>query len=62
MSLTAFHWEHFYDLQGKERQGKKKGGMEKKRRKLVKGKVENLKRNGKKYENEPRIFFFFFFF
>ena len=40
--------------------------MEKKRRKIVKGKEENLKLNGKENENEqdlsPFSFFFFFFF
>ena len=36
----AFHRKSFADLPGKERQGKKRG-MEKKRRKIVKGKVEN---------------------
>ena len=36
--------------------------MEKKRRKIVKGKVENWKCNEENLENEERTFFFFFFF
>ena len=35
--------------------------MEKKIRKLVKGKVENLKWKEEKLQNEERTFFFFFF-
>ena len=36
--------------------------MEKKRRKIVKGKVENWKCKEENLENEERTFFFFFFF
>ena len=57
-------WEISADLPGKKRQGKKEKGVkiEKKRRKIVKGKVENLKWKVEKLQNEERIFFFLFFF
>ena len=55
------------DLPGKKRQGKKGKGVkiEKKRRKIVKEKVENLKKlktEGEKLQNRERTFLFFFFF
>ena len=51
------------DLLGKRKKGKRGGReMEKKIRKLVKGKVENLKWKEEKLQNEERTFFFFFFF
>ena len=55
--------EIFADLPGKKRQGKKgKGGrMEKKRKKIVKKKVENWKWKEGKLQNEETILFFFFF-
>ena len=56
----AFHREIFADLPGK-REGTKIGKMEKKRRKIVKGEVENMKRKGKKYENKLKTFFFLVF-
>ena len=44
-------WEIFADVSGKKRQGKKEKGVkiEKKRMKIVKGKVENLKLKRKSY-------------
>ena len=60
MSPDTFHGEIFSDRLGNERQGKILK-TEKKRRKFVKEKVENLKRKGKKYENEQMTPFFFLF-
>ena len=61
MPPDTSHREISADLLGKEKEGKK-GKMEKKRRKIEKGKVKNCKR---KLQNEERTFFlllFFFFF
>ena len=57
-------WEISADLPGKKMQGKRGKGVkiEKKRRKIVKGKVENWKWKVEKLQNEERTFFFFFFF
>ena len=59
--------EIFADVLGKKRQGKKEKGVkiEKKRRKIVKGKVENWKLDmevGKVIKRGEDPFFFFFFF
>ena len=56
-----FHWEFFADLLGK-RGARKRWKMEKKRRKIWKGRGGKLKMEGKKSTNEQRTFFFFFFF
>ena len=57
-------WEISADLPGKKRQGKQGNGvkMENKRRKIVKGKLENWKWKVEKLQNEERTFFFFFVF
>ena len=57
-------WGISADLPGKKRQGKngKEGKMERKRRKIVKGKVEiENGRRGWKFQNKKRTFFFFCF-
>ena len=56
--------EIFADVSGKKRQGKqgKWVKIEKERRKIVKGKVENWKWKYEKVQKEARTFFFFFFF
>ena len=46
----------FGDLLGKERRGITANGEEKKRRKIVKWKVENFKWKGEKYENHWNLF------
>ena len=60
-------WEISADLPGKKRQGRKGKGVkiEKKRRKIVKGKVKNWRWKVEKLENEertPPLFYFYFFF
>ena len=52
------------DLPGKKRQGKRGKGMkiEKKRRKIIKGKVENWKWKVEKLQIEERTLFFLFYF
>ena len=46
----------------RKREARKKVEMEKKRRKIKKGKVENWKWKEEIYKNKERTFFFFFFF
>ena len=56
-------WEISADLPGKKRQGKKGKGVkiEKKRRKIVKGKVKNWKWKVESYKMRRGLFFFFCF-
>ena len=53
---------NFCCLYTRKREARKKGKLDRKRKKIVVGMVGNLKWKGKKAKNEQRDFFFFFFY